>query len=197
MGLCDGLEFDAVSGLQGVRGPAGPAGVQGPQGLRGLQGDAGSKGPDGSAGPDGPKGPAGNAGPQGVTGLLDTVPWQGVGEANDADSPELLNSWERGVGVYKSKEYSPAYKKTASGLVFLTGSIWNGEIGRPMFQLPDGFVPQYRQTFVTTTLSVWHYTYWAVVEVSPDGGVTCLKLDPAAKNTHIELSQIIFYGGQR
>lgn len=198
MGLCSGLEFDAASGVLGARGPAGQKGTQGPQGLRGLQGDAGASGPVGSAGPKGPQGPVGATGPQGVAAKLDTAPWQEIGMSGDPASPDLLNGWERGAGIYGSIEYSPAFRKTGTGVVFLTGSLHDGDIGRPMFRLPNGFTPQYRQTFLTMVLTTFATSpRWAVIEVDPDGGVVCRKLDPAATHTRVELSQIIFYGGQR
>lgn len=176
----------ATGAVSTTPGPTGPTGLTGPTGavstVPGPTGPTGSTGPVGAAstvtgptGPLGPTGPTGSigaastvTGPTGPTGPIGGMDsgWQWIGYG---DNPKL----RAGVNIYDGTGTTwgqPRYRRDGSGCVFLEGLLSNvGASGTPLFTLPVGFRPQYREIFVTPG----NNSLVVMTEVYPNGDVIC------------------------
>lgn len=91
-------------------------------------------------------------------------------------TPTLLNGWEP-----LGESYLPQYRKTDFGVVEIRGTVKNGELGRPIFRLPEGYRVISTMMFIqhtglltntkTCSVRVEHGYYWG------DGYVTVLGAD--------------------
>lgn len=85
--------------------------------------------------------------------------------------PSLQSSWRN----YDISYAKPGFTKTSAGVVMLRGLIAGGtaSTNTVIFQLPDGYRPEYRLSFETITNS----NVYARVYVDPDGSVIIVKAD--------------------
>lgn len=134
----------------------------------------------------GPKGEQGSAGPAGLPLFMlaeselaqeVVLPATRLNEAFIA--PTLLNSWVN----FDATHSQVGYYKDAAGIVHLRGFVKSGTMTTPVFTLPAGYRPAYREVYPAVANDLFGACF-----VDPDGSVTPY----AGSNVYFSLDGITF-----
>ncbi|MGZ5025730.1 MAG: hypothetical protein ACXWE9_01045 [Methylobacter sp.] len=117
---------------------------------------------------------------KGINARIKTVSYTLAVNRSQWRNAVLINSW-----VIFSSEYNPAqYFKDDNGVVWLRGLVKSGVVGQPIFVLPEGFRPTYRQLHVVCV----NNNTVGRVDITPDGNVWSIS----GSNGWVSLDSIAF-----